>query len=63
VDDIDLSIHAVLDGIGVAYLLYDYIASQQADGSFCCWRATHRDCRVFSFIIPTDGKLPHRCER
>jgi len=32
VDDIDLSIHAVLDGIGVAYLLYDYIASHIASG-------------------------------
>jgi len=32
VDDIDLSIHAVLDGVGVAYLLYDYIASHIASG-------------------------------
>ena len=32
VDDIDLSIHAVLDGVGLAYLLYDYIASHIASG-------------------------------
>jgi DNA-binding transcriptional LysR family regulator len=32
VDDIDLSIHAVLDGVGVAYLLYDYIAPHIASG-------------------------------
>jgi DNA-binding transcriptional LysR family regulator len=32
VDDIDLSIHAVLDGVGLAYLLHDYIASHIASG-------------------------------
>jgi DNA-binding transcriptional LysR family regulator len=32
VDDIDLSIHAVLDGVGLAYLLYDYIAFHIASG-------------------------------
>jgi DNA-binding transcriptional LysR family regulator len=32
VDDIDLSIHAVLGGVGLAYLLYDYIASDVASG-------------------------------
>ena len=32
VNDIDLSIRAVLDGIGLAYLLYDYIAPYIADG-------------------------------
>jgi DNA-binding transcriptional LysR family regulator len=32
VNDIDLSIQAVLDGIGLAYLLYDYVASQIATG-------------------------------
>jgi DNA-binding transcriptional LysR family regulator len=32
VDDIDLSIHAVLDGVGLAYLLYDYIALHIASG-------------------------------
>ena len=32
VDDIDLSIQAVLGGVGLAYLLYDYIASDIARG-------------------------------
>jgi len=32
VDDIDLSIRAVLDGIGLAYLLYDYAAAHIASG-------------------------------
>ncbi len=32
VDDIDLSIRAVLDGIGLAYLLHDYVASHLASG-------------------------------
>ena len=32
VDDIDLSIHAVLSGVGLAYLLYDYIAPHIASG-------------------------------
>ena len=32
VNDIDLSIQAVLDGIGLGYLLYDYVASQIASG-------------------------------
>jgi DNA-binding transcriptional LysR family regulator len=32
VDDIDLSIQAVLGGVGVAYLLYDYIASDVESG-------------------------------
>lgn len=32
VNDIDLSIQAVLDGIGLAYLLYDYIAPHIATG-------------------------------
>jgi DNA-binding transcriptional LysR family regulator len=32
VNDIDLSIQAVLDGIGLAYLLYDYIAAPIASG-------------------------------
>ena len=31
VDDIDLSIRAALDGIGLAYLLYDYVAPQIAN--------------------------------
>jgi DNA-binding transcriptional LysR family regulator len=32
VNDIDLSIQAALDGMGLAYLLYDYVASQIASG-------------------------------
>ena len=32
VDDIDLSIRAVLDGIGLAYLLFDYVALDIAKG-------------------------------
>ena len=32
VDDIDLSIHAALSGVGLAYLLYDYIAPHVASG-------------------------------
>lgn len=32
VDDIDLSIQAVLGGVGLAYLLYDYIAAEVANG-------------------------------
>ncbi len=32
VDDIDLSIRAVLDGAGLAYLLYDYVSTPIADG-------------------------------
>ena len=32
VNDIDLSIRAALDGIGLAYLLYDYVASEIATG-------------------------------
>jgi DNA-binding transcriptional LysR family regulator len=32
VDDIDLSIHAALSGVGLAYLLYDYIAVHIASG-------------------------------
>jgi DNA-binding transcriptional LysR family regulator len=32
VDDIDLSIQAVLGGVGLAYLLYDYIATDVARG-------------------------------
>lgn len=32
VDDIDLSIQAVLSGVGLAYLLYDYIAPHIASG-------------------------------
>jgi DNA-binding transcriptional LysR family regulator len=32
VNDIDLSIQAALDGIGLAYLLYDYVASHIATG-------------------------------
>lgn len=32
VDDIDLSIRAALDGIGLAYLLHDYVAPHIADG-------------------------------
>jgi len=32
VDHIDLSIRAVLDGIGLAYLLYDYVSKPIADG-------------------------------
>ena len=33
VDDINLSIRAVLDGIGLAYLLYDYVSKPITDGS------------------------------
>ena len=32
VDDIELSIRAVLDGIGLAYLLYDYVSQPIAEG-------------------------------
>lgn len=32
VDDIELSIRAVLDGVGLAYLLYDYVSRPIADG-------------------------------
>lgn len=32
VDDIDLSIRAVLDGIGLAYLLHDYVSKPIAEG-------------------------------
>jgi DNA-binding transcriptional LysR family regulator len=32
VDDIDLSIRAVLDGVGLAYLLYDYVSQPIAEG-------------------------------
>jgi DNA-binding transcriptional LysR family regulator len=32
VDDIDLSIQAVLGGVGLAYLLYDYVAADVARG-------------------------------
>ena len=32
VDDIDLSIRAVLDGVGLAYLLYDYVKEPLAEG-------------------------------
>ncbi len=32
VDDIELSIRAVLDGVGLAYLLYDYVSQPIAEG-------------------------------
>lgn len=32
VDDIELSVRAVLDGVGLAYLLYDYVSEPIADG-------------------------------